>query len=101
MSAAYSYYKALTAGNKEVCIMSKLFYCTSCKRVINNEQSCDYCKCEEINELWVGTPVNVIGNKLKGKVLKISDGIVKIIVRDASNKKLVKEYAASKLKKVL
>jgi preprotein translocase subunit YajC len=81
--------------------MSKLFYCTSCKRVINNEQCCEYCKCEEINELAVGAPVNVIGNKLKGKVLKIKDGIVRIIIRDASKNKLVKEYEASKLTKVL
>jgi hypothetical protein len=81
--------------------MSKLFYCTSCKRVVNNEQCCEYCKCEETNELVVGAPVNIIGNKLKGKVLKITGEIVRIIIRDASNNKLVKEYEASKLTKII
>jgi len=81
--------------------MSKLFYCLACKRVINNKENCEYCKSEETNELVLGAPVNVIGNKLKGKVFKISEGMVSIIVRDAANKKLVKEYEASKLKKVL
>lgn len=82
-------------------IINKLFYCLSCKRVINNEQSCEYCKSEEINELLVGVPVNVIGDKLKGKVFKIKDGVVSIILKDASKNKLIKEYEASKLKKVL
>ena len=81
--------------------MSKLFYCKSCKRVISNEQCCEYCKSEEIKELVEGAPINVIGGKLKGKVLKITDQMVRVILLDASNNKLVKEYEASKLKKVI
>jgi len=82
-------------------IMSKLYYCLECKRVIKNPETCDYCKSKEVNELVVGAPVNVIGQKLKGKVLKIDNDIVRLLVRDQSNNKLVKEFEPSKLNKVL
>ena len=81
--------------------MSKLYYCLDCKRIFRNAEVCDYCKSEEVNELVVGASVNVIGQKLKGKVLKINDDVVRILVRDQSNSKLVKEFEPSKLNKVL
>ena len=81
--------------------MSKLYYCMECKRVIKNAEVCDYCKAETINELVVGAPVNVIGEKLKGKVLKIDNDVVRLLIRDQSNNKLIKEFAASKLNKIL
>jgi len=81
--------------------MNKLYYCLECKRVIKSSEACDYCKSENVNELVVGAPVNVIGQKLKGKVLKIDNDIVRILVRDQSNNKLIKEFEPAKLNKVL
>lgn len=81
--------------------MSKLYYCLECKRVIKNPEVCDYCKADTINELVVGAPVSVIGQKLKGKVLKIDNDLVRLLVRDESKNKLIKEFEPSKLKKVI
>lgn len=81
--------------------MDKLYYCADCKRIINDEKVCSYCKGENIEKLSIGAPVSVIENKQKGKVLKIKDGIVRLLIRTDSNEKFIKEYEANKLRKVL
>jgi len=48
-----------------------------------------------------GTSVNVIGTKEKGKVFKISDEMVKIIVIDLAKNKVLREYKAEQLKKIV
>ena len=81
--------------------MANLFYCVKCKRVIVNETQCDYCGDTQINRLLQGTSVNVIGTKEKGKVFKISDEMVKIIVVDLAKNKVLREYKAEQLKKIV
>ena len=81
--------------------MANLFYCVKCKRVISNETQCDYCGDTQINRLLQGTSVNVIGTKEKGKVFKISDEMVKIIVIDLAKNKVLREYSAEQLKKIV
>lgn len=80
--------------------MDKLYYCVDCKRVIK-EETCGYCKSEDVKELVVGAPVNVIGSKLKGNVLKIKDDNVRLLIRDESNNRFIREYEADKVRKVL
>lgn len=81
--------------------MSKLYYCNECKRVISSGDSCNYCNSSEISELAVGSPVNVIGTKLKGKILKIKDNTVRLVMRDEGNNKFIREYNGEKLRKIL
>ncbi|ERI90714.1 hypothetical protein HMPREF1982_03752 [Clostridiales bacterium oral taxon 876 str. F0540] len=81
--------------------MDKLYYCNECKRVISNGESCSYCNGSYIDELSVGAPVNVIGTKLKGKVLKIKDNTARLLIRDESNSKFIREYSGEKLRKIL
>jgi RNA polymerase subunit RPABC4/transcription elongation factor Spt4 len=81
--------------------MANLFYCKKCKRVITSETQCEYCGSSEVNKLMQGTSVNIIGTKEKGKVLKICNEIVKVIVIDAAKNKIVKEYKAQQLKKII
>jgi hypothetical protein len=65
------------------------------------ETQCDYCGHSEVNRLMQGTSVNIIGTKEKGKVFKISDEIVKVIIIDLAKNKIVREYKAPQLKKIL
>lgn len=81
--------------------MNKLYYCGECKRVILSSESCNYCNGGLINELSVGASVNIIGTKLKGKVLKIKDNTARLLIRDEGNNKLIKEYEGDKLRKVI
>lgn len=81
--------------------MANLFYCNKCKRVINNETQCNYCGDMEINRLLQGTSVNIIGTKEKGKVFKISDETVKVIIIDAAKNKIIREYRVEQLKKII
>ena len=81
--------------------MANLFYCTKCKRVIGNGTLCEYCGHNEINLLMPGTSINIIGTKEKGKVLKVSDEVVKVIVIDAAKSKIIREYKPSQLKKII
>ncbi|GAA0725463.1 hypothetical protein GCM10008905_20830 [Clostridium malenominatum] len=81
--------------------MGKLFYCLDCKRVISKEEKCDYCNGENTKDLSYGAPVNVIGSKSKGTILKIKEGVVRLLVRDEYNNKFIKEYRPEELRKVL
>ena len=81
--------------------MADLFYCVKCKRVIANDTKCNYCGDTQINKLLQGTSVNVIGTKEKGKVFKISDEMVKIIIVDLAKNKVLREYKAEQLKKIV
>lgn len=81
--------------------MGKLYYCNECKRVLKSNEKCEYCNGEDVKELSYGAPVNIIGSKLKGKVLKIKDNMVRLVVRDEYNSKFIKEYECEKLRKVL
>ncbi len=81
--------------------MDRVYYCKECKRVIENDKVCDYCKSDNLKQLTIKAPVNVIGTKIKGKVLKIKDGKVNILVKNESNDKVLKEYDPEQLKKLL
>lgn len=81
--------------------MNRLYYCKDCRRVTKGESNCEYCSSNFVNELAIGTPVNVIGSKLKGNVLKIKDGEARLLIRDDSNNKFVKEYKAEEIRKIL
>lgn len=80
--------------------MSKLYFCTDCKRVIK-EEVCNYCNSSETKELKVGSPVNVIGTKEKGRILKIMDNKARLLIRTESNDKVIREYDYNKLRKIL
>jgi len=81
--------------------MVNLFYCKKCKRVIKSGTQCDYCGNSEVNKLMQGTSVNIIGTKEKGKIYKIDNEIVKVIIIDVAKNKIVKEYKAQQLKKIV
>ncbi|QAT40705.1 hypothetical protein [Clostridium sp. JN-9] len=81
--------------------MDKLYFCTDCKRILKDSDQCEYCNSSSIKELNVGVPVNVIGTKLKGKVLKIKSGNVKLLIKDENKDTYIKEYEAEKLRKVI
>lgn len=81
--------------------MANLFYCYKCKRVIASGTQCDYCGDSEINQLLLGTSVNIMGTKEKGKVFRISEDIVKIIIIDAAKNKIIREYKVNQLKKII
>lgn len=81
--------------------MGKLYFCVECRRVLKEDGACGYCNSSETQELKVGSPVNVIGTKEKGKVIKVKDNKARLLIRTESNDKVIREYDYNKLKKVL
>jgi hypothetical protein len=81
--------------------MRKLWYCIQCRRVFVNEGECTYCKNTFTKELNKNSPVNVLGSKTKGRVLKVEDGRAKLLIIGESKEKYIKEYEADKLRKIL
>ena len=81
--------------------MSKLCYCLECRRVLDGENQCPYCKSTFIKELCKNSPVNVLGSKVKGRILKIENGKARLLIVDESKQKYIKEYEADKLRKIL
>lgn len=81
--------------------MNRLYYCAECKRVIENDKVCGYCKGEDVKELTIKSPVNVIGTKIKGKIFNIKEEKVNVLIRTETKDKIIKEYKADQLKKLL
>lgn len=81
--------------------MYKVYYCVNCKRIIGNSEICDYCKSSDIKEVNMKSPVNVIGTKVKGRIFKVKDGTVDLLIRDEYNNKMIKEFNIKELKKIL
>lgn len=80
--------------------MGKAYFCTACKRVFSKDNGCT-CEGEGcIKEMKLGTPVNVIGTKLKGKIYKIKNDGVEVLITSSPNKH-IKEYKLEEVRKVL
>ncbi|QEK13003.1 hypothetical protein FQB35_12105 [Crassaminicella thermophila] len=81
--------------------MAKLYYCTECRRIEKNDSKCGFCESQQIKPLNIGAPVNVIGTKQKGRVFKINDDAVKLIVVNEAKEKLIKDYKHDEIQKIL
>jgi len=81
--------------------MTKLFYCSDCKKILNDNTSCSACQSSNIKPLKKGTSVNVIGTKKKGKIYRVYNDEVKLLVINEAKEKLIKTYTYDQLKKVL
>ncbi|QBD87741.1 hypothetical protein EW636_09405 [Clostridium tetani] len=81
--------------------MENLYYCSDCKRVFYNGEKCEYCGSQGKKDLKYGVPVNVIGSKLKGKIIKTKENYIRLLIRDDENNKYIREYPAEELRKVL
>lgn len=80
---------------------NKLYYCKECKKIFKEQEAGGCCKGSNVKELKSGTSVNVLGTKVKGKVYKIKDNLVTIIIHDEGNDKFLKEYEYRNLRKIL
>lgn len=78
-----------------------LFYCLDCRRIFDFDDKCIYCNSENLKELKKNSPVNVIGSKVKGRILRAEGDIVSLIIITENNEKVIKKYEISKLRKVL
>lgn len=81
--------------------MQNLDYCLDCRRLFLESEKCEFCGSENIKPIKKSTSVNVIGSKVKGKILNCKDGIVNVIVITESKERVVKNYSVRELKKVL
>ena len=81
--------------------MDKLNYCLNCKRIFKPADECSFCKSKDVKELVRKAPVNIIGTKLKGRVLNIRNEIVDILFLGAKRVKSIREFNANNLKKLL
>lgn len=82
-------------------IMQRLNYCLDCQRVFIVKEKCEYCNSSNVKELKRGKSVNIIGSKNKGRYLKYKEGKVSLIIYTEDNKKLIKEYDISNIRKIL
>lgn len=81
--------------------MQNLDYCLECRRLFLENEKCEFCGSENIKPIKKSTSVNVIGSKVKGKVLNCKEGIVNVIVTTEAKERVVKDYEVKELRKVL
>ncbi|OPJ55398.1 hypothetical protein [Alkalithermobacter paradoxus] len=78
-----------------------LYYCMDCKRVFNNSSECTYCSCNNVKKLNQNAPVNVIGSKIKGRILKAKSDNVRLIYVDSHKNTIIKDFDVDKIRKIL
>ncbi len=78
----------------------KAYFCKECKKVFTGARSCDCQTGENMKEIKLGTPVNVIGTKLKGKVYRIKEDRLELLITSSKNKYL-KEFTTEEVRKIL
>jgi len=81
--------------------MGKYGYCQDCKRIFSTSSTCPFCQSSHVNELNIKAPVNVLGTKVKGRVYKLLQEGIEVLIVDEQQNKAIKEFSASKLRKVL
>lgn len=81
--------------------MLKLNYCVDCKRIFAAESICTYCKSENVRELKENSPVNVIGTKLKGRVIKSNQDMVQLLIPDEGKSRSIRQLGVDKIRKIL
>ena len=80
---------------------NKLYYCKECKKIFKEQVNDGCCTGSNVKKLKIGTSVNVLGTKLKGKVYKIKDNLVTLIISEEGSNKFLKDYEFQNLKKIL
>jgi hypothetical protein len=81
--------------------MDKLYYCLDCKSIFTASNECRYCASQSTKTLVKNAPVNILGTKTKGNVLKIKGDMVQLLLVDEKNNRYIKEFQAEKIRKVL
>ena len=81
--------------------MEKLFYCTDCQRIFAPAVECAYCGSSNMKELTKNSPVNVIGSKLKGRVVGVQHSNARVLYVDEKKSRTIREYEAVKIRKIL
>ncbi|MEW9121774.1 MAG: hypothetical protein AB2421_03600 [Thermotaleaceae bacterium] len=81
--------------------MKKLNYCMDCRRIATFNGTCSYCQSSNIKDLVKNAPVNVIGTKTKGRVMRIGEEMVELLCVDEGKIKSFKQFEAERLRKIL
>ncbi|SHI94015.1 hypothetical protein SAMN02745975_00947 [Geosporobacter subterraneus DSM 17957] len=81
--------------------MKNLHYCMDCRRIAAFNGECSYCQSTNFKDLVKKAPVNVIGTKIKGRVMNVKDQMVELVCVDQGNIKSLKQFEAEKLRKIL
>ncbi|MEF9959221.1 MAG: hypothetical protein RR448_04620 [Niameybacter sp.] len=80
--------------------MSKVYFCSECRRIFSEENTCDCEKTNGLQEVKLGTPVNVIGTKLKGKVYKIKSDLLEVVITSNKNR-YIKQCKLEEVRKII
>lgn len=81
--------------------MNNLNYCVDCRRISYFDGTCSFCQSDDIKFIDKKAPVNVIGTKIKGRVMNERDGMVDILCVGVDNEKSIRQYEMESLRKIL
>lgn len=81
--------------------MFNLNYCVDCRRISSFDEECSFCQSTDIKDLAKNAPANVIGTKLKGRIINVKEGMVDLLYTDEAKNKAVRQYEPEQLRKIL
>ena len=79
--------------------MKKVYFCNVCRKVFYEDSFCT-CGVKDMKELKLGTPVNVMGTKLKGKVYRIKNDHLELVIT-SSKERYIKPYKLEEVRKII
>ncbi|MGL4737892.1 MAG: hypothetical protein ACRCW2_10600 [Cellulosilyticaceae bacterium] len=79
--------------------MKQFYFCEACKQIF---KSSDACRCDGkiIKPVKLGTPVNIVGTKLKGKIYRMKEDALDVLITSTKNKG-IQTYPIDQVRKVL
>lgn len=80
--------------------MEKIYFCEACRKIFDEYNQCQCNGEKSIKPMKVGTPVNIIGTKLKGKVYRMRDRELDILITSSKNKG-IQTYGIDQVRKIL
>ena len=80
--------------------MRKLVYCLNCRKISYLQETCPNCNSNTFKALSKNAPVNIIGSKIKGRIYKINEESVDVLIVDQQNQKTIKSFDHTKLRKI-
>lgn len=81
--------------------MARYYYCSECKKIGKSKVECEGCKGKYLKDLKEGSPINLIGTKQKGRVFRMKENEIVILIKNEFNEESIREVSASEIQKII
>lgn len=81
--------------------MARYYYCFDCRKIGKSKNECGECKGRSLKELKEGAPINIIGTKQKGRIFKMKEESISILLKNEFNEESIREVSYTEVQKII